>query len=72
MPRGREVEGQEAILVFICPELLGAVVKQFLVHLHEELQSVVYEPMDGPEGTTWMRTSLKNTNHHGTTTVLKF
>lgn len=37
------------LLALLCPELLGAVVKQLLVHFHEELQSVVDQAMDGPE-----------------------
>ena len=36
------------LLVFLGPELLRAVVKELLIHLHEELQSVVDEAVDGP------------------------
>lgn len=36
------------LLAFFCPELLGAVIKELLVHLHEEFECVVDEPMDGP------------------------
>lgn len=36
------------LLAFFCPELLGAVIEQLLVHLHEEFQSIVDQTMDGP------------------------
>ena len=35
-------------LLFLSLVLLGAVIKQLLVHLHEELQGVVDQPMDCP------------------------
>lgn len=38
-----------SLLLFLGLELLRAVVKQLLVHLHEELESVVDQTMDGPE-----------------------
>ncbi len=37
------------LLLFLSLVLLRAVIKQFLVHLHEELQSVVYQTVDCPE-----------------------
>lgn len=39
------------LLVFLSPELLCAIIKELLVHLHEKLQSVVDEPVDGPGNT---------------------
>lgn len=39
------------LLVFLSPELLCAIIKELLVHLHEELQSVVDEAVDGPGNT---------------------
>lgn len=39
------------LLVFLSPELLCAVIKELLVHLHEELQGVVDEAVDGPGNT---------------------
>lgn len=47
---GKEVNGrrERRLLVFLSPELLRAVVKQLLIHLHEKLQSIVDEAMDGP------------------------
>lgn len=39
------------LLVFLSPELLCAVIKQLLIHLHEKLQSIVDEAMDGPTHT---------------------
>jgi len=39
------------LLAFLRPELLRAVVKQLLVHLHEELQRVVDQPVDRPAPT---------------------
>ena len=36
------------LLALLRPELLGAVVKQLLVHFHEQLQSVVDKPVDCP------------------------
>lgn len=47
---GVEVNGGRELrpLVFLSPELLCAVIKQLLIHLHEKLQSVVDEAVDGP------------------------
>lgn len=39
------------LLAFLRFELLGAVVKQLLIHLHKEFQSVVDQTMDCPAGT---------------------
>lgn len=39
------------LLLFLSLVLLRAVVKQFLVHLHKELQSVVDQTVDCPEHT---------------------
>lgn len=36
------------LLQFLCFKLLGAVIKELLVHLHEELQRVVYQAMYCP------------------------
>lgn len=35
-------------LILLCPELLCAVIKELLVHLHEQLQGIVDQAMDGP------------------------
>lgn len=35
-------------LLFLCLVLLCAVIEQLLVHLHKQLQRVVYQPMDCP------------------------
>ena len=35
-------------LQFLCLKLLGAVIKQLLVHLHEEFQCVVYQAVYRP------------------------
>lgn len=40
------------LLEFLCFKLLGAVIEQFLVHLHEEFQGVVYQTMNCPVGKT--------------------
>ena len=42
------------LLAFLCPELLGAVVEQLLVHLHEEFQSIVDQPVDRPAHRQWL------------------
>lgn len=39
------------LLVFLSPELLCAIIKELLIHLHEKLQSVVDEAVDGPVNT---------------------
>lgn len=39
------------LLVFLGPELLCAIIKELLIHLHEKLQSVVDEAVDGPVDT---------------------
>ena len=39
---------ERCLLVFLSPELLCAVIKQLLIHLHEKLQSIVDEAMDSP------------------------
>lgn len=39
------------LLVFLSPELLCAIIKELLIHLHEKLQSVVDEAVDGPANT---------------------
>lgn len=48
---------ERRLLVFLSPELLCAVIKQLLIHLHEKLQSVVDEAVDGPARTA-------GTSHH--------
>lgn len=40
--------GKEHLLQFLCFELLGTVIKEFLVHLHEEFQGVVYQAVYCP------------------------
>lgn len=41
------------LLQFLCFELLGTVVKQFLVHLHEEFQRVVDQAVYCPVSRPW-------------------
>lgn len=36
------------LLAFLCPELLGTVIKELLVHLHEQFQCIVDQAMDRP------------------------
>lgn len=55
-PAGLNVESlgwtkRARLLVFLSPELLCAVIKQLLIHLHEKFQSVVDEAVDGPAHT---------------------
>lgn len=38
------------VLVFLCSELLCAVIEEFLIHLHEQFQSIVDQTMDCPGG----------------------
>ena len=40
--------GKEHLLQFLCFELLGTVIKEFLVHFHEEFQGVVYQAVYCP------------------------
>lgn len=47
----REGKPSGRLLVFLSPELLCAIIKELLVHLHEELQGVVDEAVDGPGNT---------------------
>lgn len=39
---------KDHLLQFLCFELLGTVIEEFLVHLHEEFQGIVYQAMYGP------------------------
>lgn len=39
------------LLIFLGSKLLCAIIKELLVHLHEELQGVVDEAVDGPGNT---------------------
>lgn len=40
-----------ALLAFLCLKLLRAVVKQLLVHLHEEFKCIIDQPMNRPTNT---------------------
>lgn len=47
------------LLVFLSPELLCAIIKELLIHLHEKLQSVVDEAVDGPANTHTRHTDTR-------------
>lgn len=40
--------GRSHLLEFLCFELLRAVIEEFLVHLHEEFQGIVYQAVYRP------------------------
>lgn len=48
MYKRRSKWDKKSLLVFLSSKLLCAIVKELLIHLHEKLQSVVDETMDGP------------------------